>query len=242
MKALTGARGRWSAAVAVSLALHAALLLIFSGHGRALEAEPVMTVRLVEAPRAASPAGGGKSGAEEKQAEAKSAPAPAKKQPAKTEAKPAKQAPKMKQKPAAAASETAARPGDEAKEAGAPTQTQGDGGGSGEGAGMGSGSGNASGSGAGSGGAEGGIIDASALEVLHKKLPDYPLFSRKRREEGTAMIVASIENGRVTAAEVEHSSGWERLDQSALRAVKEWRFNHEGRIRVRIPFAFRIKG
>ena len=35
--------------------------------------------------------------------------------------------------------------------------------------------------------------------------------------------------------------GYDRLDNSALRAVKGWRFRHKGRIRVRIPFVFKIR-
>ena len=41
---------------------------------------------------------------------------------------------------------------------------------------------------------------------------------------------------------LEKTSGHDRLDASALRAVMEWKFNSEGIIRVRIPFTFRIRG
>ncbi|MCR5335630.1 MAG: energy transducer TonB, partial [Synergistes sp.] len=87
----------------------------------------------------------------------------------------------------------------------------------------------------------GGIADVSTLTVTHKVIPEYPSFSRKRREEGTVTVIAAVDNGRVTSAEVENTSGFERLDASALRAVKGWRFAYDGKIRVRIPFAFRIK-
>ena len=77
--------------------------------------------------------------------------------------------------------------------------------------------------------------------MTHKVLPDYPAFSRKRKEEGTAVIIAAVENGRVQSVEIEKTSGYDRLDNSALRAVKGWRFRHKGRIRVRIPFVFKIR-
>ena len=54
-------------------------------------------------------------------------------------------------------------------------------------------------------------------------------------------IIITIENGGVTKAEVEASSGYERLDASALRAVRQWRFDSPGTVRARVPFAFRLQ-
>ena len=84
-------------------------------------------------------------------------------------------------------------------------------------------------------------MDVGTLVVTKKVLPDYPSFSRKRREEGTVKIIITIENGGVTKAEVEASSGYERLDASALRAVRQWRFDSPGTVRARVPFAFRLQ-
>ena len=95
---------------------------------------------------------------------------------------------------------------------------------SGEGGGYGGGIGTGQGNGIGPGSSGGyGIADVGDLEVLKKVTPEYPLFSRKRREEGTAVIIARIENGSVTSAVLEKTSGHDRLDASALRAVMEWK-------------------
>ena len=105
------------------------------------------------------------------------------------------------------------------------------------------------GSAGGEGGAAGGvggtgsgeIIDGALLKVTKKTLPDYPLFSRKRKEEGTVVLIITIDKKAVVKTEIEQSSGHERLDLSATRAVKAWRFDHEGRVRARIPFSFKLK-
>ena len=135
-----------------------------------------------------------------------------------------------------AADTAVSAPSETASATGGAEEGSGTGGGGGTGAGSGSGTGEGTGYGEGSG-----IADVNSLEVTHKVLPDYPAFSRKRKEEGTAVIIAAVENGRVRSVEIEKTSGYDRLDNSALRAVKEWRFRYEGRIRVRIPFVFKIR-
>lgn len=108
----------------------------------------------------------------------------------------------------------------------------------------GNGSGRAAGEGNGGSGAgtadQEEITDSSRLTVLKKVLPDYPLFSRKRKEEGTSVVIAETENGIVLTTELEKTSGFERLDTAALKAAKGWKFRTEARLRVRIPFTFII--
>ena len=85
------------------------------------------------------------------------------------------------------------------------------------------------------------VIELDTLEVVKKVLPDYSSFSRKRKEEGTVKIIATVTDGRVINAEVESSSGFQRLDESALRAVRQWLFKNSGTVRVRVPVTFRLK-
>lgn len=85
------------------------------------------------------------------------------------------------------------------------------------------------------------VVELDSLEVVKKVLPDYSSFSRKRKEEGTVKIIATVTGGRVVNAEVESSSGFQRLDESALRAVREWIFKNSGTVRVRVPVTFRLK-
>ncbi len=107
-------------------------------------------------------------------------------------------------------------------------------------------SGAESGNGGGTGGSAptgdaNGIVDASVLKVTKKVIPDYPSFSRKRKEEGTVFIIVTIENNAVIKSEIEQTSGHDRLDSSAQRAAKQWRFDCKERVRARIPFAFKLK-
>ena len=108
----------------------------------------------------------------------------------------------------------------------------------------GGGSGGAAGAGVGpSAGPVGGTgpVDVGTLKILSKTPPEYPLFSRRRREEGKLTILITIESGRVVDAVVENGSGHARLDEAALKAVRTWRFDHAGRIRARVPVSFRLE-
>ena len=251
-------RSRLCAAIALSLCVHIAVFAAISlTPQRVSEKEPVMSVRLVtlSGPRGTGGGGGGSGGELKNAAPAKAA------QPKHNTPKPQKPKPKpyVRQQKAQDTPKPAPKPGkDETREetmlaaqndAGSAAASSGAdetapvGASSGEGGGYGGGIGTGQGNGIGPGSSGGyGIADVGDLEVLKKVTPEYPLFSRKRREEGPAVIIARIENGSVTSAVLEKTSGHDRLDASALRAVMEWKFNSEGIIRVRIPFTFRIRG
>ncbi len=55
--------------------------------------------------------------------------------------------------------------------------------------------------------------------------PDYPTMSRRLGEEGQVILLLTVdENGSVTEAKVDKSSGFERLDAAALQeAMRRWR-------------------
>ena len=232
MSALSDEKKRWCAALLISFAIHGALIFALNGAQKKEEKrpEPVMNVRLVFAPEPPLRKSGGAPKAE---TNAKAAPQPKK---AEIKKQPRAEAPKksVKAAPVKEIKEISDKPAESVEES-APT-TEGYSGAQESGAAESSAAG-----GGGTGYGSGGVADFSALTVIHKVIPDYPAFSRKRREEGTVTIIASLADGAVTAAEVENGSGFERLDTAALRAVKGWRFAHDGKIRVRIPFAFKIK-
>ena len=229
----------WMLAIAASLALHGLLLLCAPAVTTRQPEPPIMKVSLVAAsPRAvvksAVPAPAQAPAAKRQPAPAvvrRAAPAAAKK----SAVRPVQQ-PKAESKSASPYLSPKSAPSGEA----ASAQAAGSGPGGGESAGGGSGSGSGSAAGGMAGGA-GETVDVGTLVVTKKVLPDYPSFSRKRREEGTVKIIITIENGGVTKAEVEASSGYERLDASALRAVRQWRFDSPGTVRARVPFAFRLQ-
>jgi TonB family protein len=73
-------------------------------------------------------------------------------------------------------------------------------------------------------------------------LPSYPWICRKRHQEGivTVQVILSSK-GRVIKALLHKSSGYERLDQVALQAVKSW-ILAEGPSQKILSIAFRLKG
>jgi len=83
-------------------------------------------------------------------------------------------------------------------------------------------------------------INVYALQITKKVVPDYSAFSRKRREEGAVKIILTIKNGAVSNAEIIDSSGYERLDNSALRAARQWRFSMDEEIRAVVTFNFSL--
>jgi len=63
------------------------------------------------------------------------------------------------------------------------------------------------------------------LAYLENPAPVYPPISRKLREEGRVLLRVRVDaGGRVEAAEIAASSGFDRLDEAALQAVRRWRF------------------
>jgi periplasmic protein TonB len=66
--------------------------------------------------------------------------------------------------------------------------------------------------------------DLSA-RLLSFKAPAYPIDSRRQREQGTVSLALLVDTeGRVAEISVGHSSGFPRLDQAALDAVRHWRW------------------
>lgn len=65
-------------------------------------------------------------------------------------------------------------------------------------------------------------VDASHL---NNPKPAYPVASRKMAEEGTVKLsVYILANGTVAEIRLKKSSGYPRLDEAAIKAVKQWRY------------------
>ena len=61
---------------------------------------------------------------------------------------------------------------------------------------------------------------------LRNPPPKYPAESRKLREEGLVLLrVLVTAQGRAADVQVQRSSGFARLDEAALKAVRGWEFN-----------------
>ena len=71
---------------------------------------------------------------------------------------------------------------------------------------------------------------------LHRPDPVYPALSKRLREEGTVVLRVSLDaQGAVRDIQIESSSQFQRLDQAALEAVRQWRFIPATRGQVAVP-------
>jgi periplasmic protein TonB len=69
------------------------------------------------------------------------------------------------------------------------------------------------------------VLPSSDAEYLHNPKPPYPRMSTTMGEQGNVMVRVFVgADGLPKEVELQKSSGFERLDQAALAAVKQWRF------------------
>jgi protein TonB len=78
--------------------------------------------------------------------------------------------------------------------------------------------------------------------------PEYPRLSRRLREEGEVELRVRVSpQGQPLSVELARSSGSNRLDDAALRAVRQWRFEpaRQGgqavEAWVRVPIHFKLE-
>lgn len=68
-------------------------------------------------------------------------------------------------------------------------------------------------------------LPSAEADYLNNPAPIYPRMSKRLAEQGTVIVrVLITPEGLAGQAEVSKSSGFERLDQAALDAVRNWRF------------------
>jgi periplasmic protein TonB len=66
---------------------------------------------------------------------------------------------------------------------------------------------------------------AQDLKTSNRVEPTYPSASRRASEEGTVRLKVLVdERGKPREVQVTKGSGFERLDQAAIDAVRKWRF------------------
>jgi len=69
------------------------------------------------------------------------------------------------------------------------------------------------------------LATGTARQAIHNPKPHYPLASRRLREQGLVVVKLCVnERGIVGEAVVSKGSGFHNLDQSALKALSQWRF------------------
>ena len=60
---------------------------------------------------------------------------------------------------------------------------------------------------------------------LNNPAPAYPTISRRLKEEGIVILeLLILPDGKVGEVRVKKSSGFKRLDKTAMKAVKRWRY------------------
>lgn len=68
-------------------------------------------------------------------------------------------------------------------------------------------------------------LPSSSAAYLNNPLPPYPSLSRRLGEQGTVVVRVLIGvDGRAAQASIERSSGFERLDRTALQTALGWRY------------------
>jgi periplasmic protein TonB len=69
------------------------------------------------------------------------------------------------------------------------------------------------------------ILPRSDASFLNNPAPTYPAQSRRLREEGRVLVdVYILASGSVGEFRLKRSSGFARLDEAALQAVRQWRY------------------
>lgn len=89
--------------------------------------------------------------------------------------------------------------------------------------------------------------DIQIEEMSDLPKPHYPLFSKRLKEQGDVLIKGCIhKDGKTSTVTIDKSSGFQRLDQSALNAVVYWKqvltshLQRSGFRCYRIPIRFRL--
>lgn len=93
------------------------------------------------------------------------------------------------------------------------------------------------------------LVTELAVTCPKRSPPEYPLVSRRMGEEGRVVLLVELdEQGRMSTARIETSSGFRRLDNAALAAVKIWRCTPAVRDGAPVravalqPFVFKLEG
>ncbi len=88
------------------------------------------------------------------------------------------------------------------------------------------------------------LFDAAYLQ---NPQPDYPLFARKRNQQGTVLLRVQVSiDGKADSVNIAKSSGITALDEAAQKTVKQWRFvpAHRGELAVSawvvVPIMFKL--
>ena len=81
----------------------------------------------------------------------------------------------------------------------------------------------------------------SEASELNNPKPPYPAISRKLNEQGLVLLRACIStSGTLDSVELKQGSGYSRLDQIALKTVKQWKFLPAKKGNTPIPMCYEL--
>lgn len=91
-------------------------------------------------------------------------------------------------------------------------------------------------------------LPSSDADYLNNPKPPYPALSKRMGEQGKVVVRTLIgTDGRAQEVQLQQSSGFERLDQAALTAARQWRYVPGKRDGVpqamwfNVPFTFQLQ-
>jgi protein TonB len=85
------------------------------------------------------------------------------------------------------------------------------------------------------------VLPSSDADYLSNPKPPYPPMSKRLNEQGKVVVRVLISStGQPLKAELKQSSGYDRLDQSALATVMKWRYVPGKRNGVAEDMAFNV--
>jgi|SRR6266498_2750841 len=87
------------------------------------------------------------------------------------------------------------------------------------------------------------IATQAKHRALYAPRPEYPLAARKRHWTGAGLFACNIRSdGTVASVDVLRSTGHQMLDQAAITAFRQWRFQPGDMKVVKIPINFWMNG
>jgi TonB family protein len=88
---------------------------------------------------------------------------------------------------------------------------------------------------------------ANTTQTKHRALyaprPEYPLAARKQHWTGAGLFLCNLRaDGTVGSVNVLQSTGHQMLDQAAITALRQWRFQPGDMKAIKIPIDFWLNG
>ncbi len=94
-----------------------------------------------------------------------------------------------------------------------------------------------------------GAVTQAKPKYMRNPAPSYPEEARKKREEGVVLLSVQVgASGQAKEVNIKNGSGFQALDESALKTVRRWRFEPakigslKVESRVEIPIRFQLEG